>query len=295
MSLQCVAAVPLASVSCHSMLGVCPPCSRGAQRLASSAALLMRRVSAQSHLDTNLGTRRACVLGKVCRAPLSACAGRSRTDGVQCWVAVSTEAFARELIAAGAGRLPAELEPGSGVTAEARSSSGALPDAESRSAGAGRPAGAPGRPAAGARLPPASPALLGAAADALWPPLRALLARAHGCTPPRGGLAVEGMTWYSGLAPSVPAESKRALLRGGLRRLLKFCSAQLCEVSLHWAPVTRTTVPRQGVHCCLLAAQVQRGRRVAAGAPGRAALGRRLQGRRPARGAFRPLACCCKR
>jgi len=131
---------------------------------------------------------------------LSACAGRSRTDGVQCWVAVSTETFARELIAAGAGRLPAELEAGSGGTAEARSSSGALPDAETRSAGPGKPAGPPGRPAAGARLPLASPALLGAAADALWPPLRALLARAHGFAPPRVGLMVTLLVLESSVA-----------------------------------------------------------------------------------------------
>ena len=74
---------------------------------------------------------------------------------MQCWVAVSTEAFARELIGA-----PAD----EGVGADAASS---------------KPSGVP----ASARLPPATPALLGAAADALWPPLRALLAKAHGCAP----------------------------------------------------------------------------------------------------------------
>jgi len=156
---------------------------------------------------------------------LLACAGRSRTDGMQCWVAVSTEAFARELIAAVAGQLPAELDAGSSGTAEARSSSGALPDAETRSAGSGKPAGPPGRPAAGARLPPASPALLGAAADALWPPLRALLARAHGCAPPRVSLMV---TLYESRIAFLCKISVRAVLRCGLRRLPMFLSAQVC-------------------------------------------------------------------
>lgn len=74
---------------------------------------------------------------------------------MQCWVAVSTEAFARDLIGA-------PPDEGVGAGAASRNLSG-VP--------------------ASARLPPASPALLGAAADALWPLLRALLAKAHGCAP----------------------------------------------------------------------------------------------------------------
>lgn len=74
-------------------------------------------------------------------------------------MAVSTEAFARELIDAGT----ANGAPG----AEPALIPSCVPE----------PSGVP----AAARLPPASPELLAAAADALWPPLRALLARAHGC------------------------------------------------------------------------------------------------------------------
>ena len=69
---------------------------------------------------------------------------------------VSTEAFARELI-------------------DAAAADGAEP--ASRSSGVPETSGVP----AAARLPPASPEMMAAAADALWPPLRALLARAHGC------------------------------------------------------------------------------------------------------------------
>ena len=73
-------------------------------------------------------------------------------------MAVSTEAFARELIDAAA----AAGAPGAKKTL--------------KPSGVSEPSGVP----AAARIPPASPALLAAAADALWLSLRALLARAHG-------------------------------------------------------------------------------------------------------------------
>ena len=85
-------------------------------------------------------------------------AGRGWHDGAECWVAVSTEAFARELIGAPAAAAAAGAEPTPGPS------------------GVSNPSGVP----TPASLPPASAALLAAAADALWPPLRALLARAHG-------------------------------------------------------------------------------------------------------------------
>lgn len=88
-------------------------------------------------------------------------AGRGRDDGAECWVAVSTEAFARELIDAAAAAGAPGAEP------------------VSKPSGVPEPSGVP----AAMRLPPASPVLLGAAADALWPPMRALLARAHGYNP----------------------------------------------------------------------------------------------------------------